>query len=158
MTICIVLFVIGLIGIMLSFVSLLVYANNDVARLIRAISQILVVLSATVGIAIFLTTYFSQKALITRSRSGPKRRVAAKIHLLWRTDAGRTVTPYDEHLENPAYHIVLITDKNERIEVETAESIWRGCIEGSWGYAELQGDWMGSYVRDPELYRRYSGR
>ncbi|MCH8274108.1 MAG: hypothetical protein IH851_04900 [Armatimonadetes bacterium] len=93
-----------------------------------------------------------------KSRGGRRRRVIAKIHSTWRTDQGQVIPPYQTELEEPAYHVVLVTDQNERIEVATAEPVWRECIEESWGWADLQGNWMGSYQRDPELYRRYSGR
>lgn len=65
---------------------------------------------------------------------------------------------YEEEVDNAQYYISLVTDKNERLEVETTEGIWNSVAEGAWGHAYVQGDWMGMFTPDAELYLKMTGR
>lgn len=122
------------------------------------IATSLMTISATVGMAGFLAMYLVKKKAVEQSREGPRVRLAAKIHSIWRSDKGRVVGPFDEELEQPGYHVVLVSEDNKRIELQTSEQVFGQCAEGSWGYAEIQGDWLGSYVRDAALYTKHTGR
>lgn len=99
-----------------------------------------------------------RSAAISKARTGPRVKRAVMIHSVWRTEKGRIIAPHEEATQKPGYHAVLVTEDGQRIEVETDPAVFAGCIEGSWGYAELQGDWLGSYRPDPELYTKHTGR
>lgn len=94
---------------------------------------------------------------LKKARLGARIKYVAKVFSKWRTSKGRVVG-FEDEAENAKYHISLVTDKNERLEVETTESIWNSVAEGVWGYAYVQGDWMGMFTPDAELYLKMTGR
>lgn len=99
-----------------------------------------------------------RRATIRKGRMGPRVRKAVTIHSIWRTEKGRIIASHEEATVKPGYHAVLVTEDGQRIEVETDPAVFACCIEGSWGYAELQGDWLGAYRPDPDLYAKHTRR
>lgn len=87
--------------------------------------------------------------------TAPIRQFEARVYRVWRTDGGNIVAPEDVELEDPRYWVTLMTPEGQRIDVETAAEVFAECIEQSWGYASVQGTWMGSFVRSADLYRKY---
>ncbi|GEM_PF-7019612 len=128
----------GLLGAVLGF--LLMFGSVGVA--------LLVLFGAVVG----------QSRAAKKSASAIPIRFAAKVHSVWRTDKGKVIPPEAEFVERPQYHVVLISEEGKRFEVETSPVVFAECLEGSWGYATVQGTWLGSYQRDADLYAKHSAR
>lgn len=157
MVVCISVFILACLLLVLNFSFLGVFLG-DFALPFSAIIIAVMAITLSIMIVGFLTSVAAHKIVASKHSQGPRRRLAVKIHSLWRTDKGKVVGPDDSDLEAPGYHVVLITEQNQRIEVDTAPEVFVHCLEGSWGYAEIQGDWMGGYTRDAELYTKHSGR
>lgn len=157
MAICITVFILTCLLLVLNF-AFLGAALGKFAMAFTAVLISVMVITLSILIIGFVSSVAANRVVTASKNQGPRRKVAVKIHSVWRTDKGRVVGPDDTELEIPGYHIVLVTEQNQRIEVDTAPEVYYQCAEGSWGYAEIQGDWMGSYVRDAELYTKHSGR
>lgn len=121
------------------------------------LSIILMGASAALFVVCVLAGIAARKAAVSKARRGPRKRIVAKIDRVWITERGRVVSPHETDLEKPGYHVVLMTPDGKTLECDTAASMLQKCIEGSWGWAEAQGDWLGSYTPDPALYAQYSG-
>jgi hypothetical protein len=154
LTVCLVFFFLGAIGVMFSV--------SPFGRVIGMEALVLSIImlggSATLFIVSVLIGFGAKKAAMAKARSGPRKRIAAKIDRVWMTDRGHVVAPHETDLKRPGYHVVLMTPDGKTIECDTAAAVLQECIEGSWGWAEVQGDWLGGYVRDPVLFTQYSGR
>ncbi len=154
MTVCIVLFFIGVITLLIAVSPFGLVLGTGLlvgSILLMGLSVLMFGICLTVGAA-------TRSASVAKARSGPKQRIAAKIDRVWVTDRGRVVSPEEVDLKSPGYHVVLMTVDGRSHECDTAPEVIRECVEGSWGWAEVQGDWLGSYMRDPQLYMQYSGR
>ena len=159
LNVCIVTFVIAcFVLIAINFPPVAIVLGLRMYAVLFPLSVVAIILSAAIGMAGFIITALGHSRATAKSRTGPIRRIEAKIFSVFRTDRGKVVDAMDTELTKPAYHAVLVTADNKRFEVDTDAAVWQNCIEGSWGYAEIQGDWMGSYVRDADLYRKYTGR
>ncbi len=159
MSYCIVAFLMGCLGIFLCFFPItMVFLQSWGVWVIVLVFSILLIIFPVFIVMIFGTiapaihSYKSKKA-----RLGARTKYAAKIFSKWRTSKGKVVG-YEDEVDNAKYHISLVTDKNERLEVETTEGIWNSVAEGVWGYAHVQGDWMGAFTPDAELYLKMTGR
>lgn len=114
--------------------------------------------SLVLGMLSFFVFYAGHKIVQTRVASMPMKRYAAKVHSRWRTHHGKVIGP-EEIVPDPiSYHVVLITDDNRRLECTTHFVVFQQRLEGSWGYAEVQGEWLGSYGRDADLYTKHTQR
>ncbi len=157
MAVCITVFVLSCLLMVLNFSFIGAFLGKN-ALVLTAILIALMVLSASVLVIGFVSSVAAHKVVRVKTDKGPRVRIAAKVHSMWRTDKGNVVGPDETDLEFPGYHVVLITESNKRIELDTSPEVFVHCLEGSWGYAEYQGNWLGSYVKDPELYRKHTGR
>ncbi|MFN8139479.1 MAG: hypothetical protein U0R49_06750 [Fimbriimonadales bacterium] len=118
----------------------------------------LTTISALVLMVGFIVFYTGHKVAKRQSSSGPPRKVACKVHSAWRTHKGRVIGP-EEIVDDPIqYHVVLITEDNKRLECDTHYSQFAHLMEGSWGYAEIQGEWLGNFTVDPDLYTKHTAR
>lgn len=156
LVVCVVAFFAGCLLVVLSMFPGLRFFMDPTAMIATGAS--LMIIAVAIGIVGFLMAVAVRKQSVAKSRTGPRKRIEVKIYSVWRTDKGKIVDPFETELEKPGYHAVLMTPEGKRFEVETDATIFAQCVEGSWGYAEVQGDWMGSYVRDGALYSKYTGR
>lgn len=118
----------------------------------------LTVLSAVVGAIGFFVFYAGHRSATKRTMAAGKTRVAARVYSRWRTRKGKVLPPEDDPLPDDEYHVVLVTEDGRRLELDTPAGVFGECLEGAWGYGEVQGNWLGSYQRDADLYSKYSSR
>lgn len=158
MIICIVGFVLGCCFVLLwaTPIAIILLGKDRNVLLVPGIG--LMVLTTAAVVVVFLTFYTAHKAAQQRARHGPRRTLPVKIHATWITDKGKIVDSAEQLLEKPRYHATLITEDLQRMEVEMPPEIFAKTPEGAWGYAEVQGDWMGGFTPDPELYAKHVGR
>lgn len=81
-------------------------------------------------------------------------RTPARVEYKFRTDDGKTLSGDEDAEGVERFHVVLGTKANRKLEVETARQVYDLCPEGMWGWAWLQGDWMGRFDPDPEMQRQ----
>jgi hypothetical protein len=112
---------------------------------------LLSVLGGILGLAVGFTR-------VMRTPSGAKRgirtRLPAKVYYKYRTDSGVMLAEEDEAEGQEQFFVVLVTKMKRRVEVETAGPVYRSCPEGMWGWAWVEGDWMGRFDPDPALHRQ----
>jgi hypothetical protein len=150
---CLALFILGVILLLLAFSPLTVEPKHEM----RVAGLILLFGSPLLFGIFWLIGALARSAVIAQGRSGDRIRFVAKVHKAWVTDNGHVVPSDAAELESPRFHVVLMSPDGRTFECETAPEVMRECIEGSWGWAEIQGDWLGSFVRDPRDVMQYSG-
>lgn len=89
-----------------------------------------------------------------RRQEGMPVRTPVRVDYKFRTDDGKLLVGEEEADGVERWHVVLLTRTNRKIEAETARQVYDACLEGIWGWAWLQGDWMGRFDPDPELHRQ----
>lgn len=89
-----------------------------------------------------------------RKSKGMPVRTPARVEYKFRTDDGKPLIAEEEAEGAERWHVVLLTKANRKLEVETARPVYDACPEGMWGWAWLQGDWMGRFEPDPDLQRQ----
>jgi hypothetical protein len=158
MVICIVGFLLGCCFVLLwvSPIAIILLGKGRDVLLVLGITLMGLTLTAT--IVVFLAFYTAHKTAQEKARHGPRKTFPAKIHARWVTNRGKVVDSAEEGLEKPRYYATLITEANQRLEVEMPPEIFARAPEGAWGYAECQGDWMGNFTPDPALYAKHTRR
>jgi len=81
-------------------------------------------------------------------------RTPVKVDYKFRTDDGKVLVDEEQAEGVERWHVVLLTKANRKLETETAQQVYDTCPEGMWGWAWLQGDWMGKFEPDPALQRQ----
>jgi hypothetical protein len=84
------------------------------------------------------------------------RTVIARIESKYRTELGQIVTDRELELEHPNYHLILVSETGERMDVTASEQAYGEALEASWGYADFIGRHVNSFRRDADLYRRFN--
>lgn len=125
---------------------------SSLSALFRSCGGLLVFLGVFGGVIWFMR---SRPSVHWLTSSMPIQQYEAKVFRRWRTDRGVIVSSEDVELEEPRYWVSLVTKDGKRLDVETSEKIYEECLEQSWGYAWVQGSWLGSFQRSVELYLKH---
>lgn len=141
-----------------AFLTLLSWSSGDfpvfsaITRLLKGCGVLLVFLGLFGGAMWFIR---SRPSVHLLTSALPIQQIEARVFRVWRTDGGVIVAPEDIELEEPRYWVSLVTQDGRRLDLETAEDVYKECLEQSWGYAWVQGPWLGSFQRSADLYRKY---
>ncbi|GIV03341.1 MAG: hypothetical protein KatS3mg015_2171 [Fimbriimonadales bacterium] len=119
-----------------------------------AAGSTLVLLSVLGGIAGLALGFTRVMRPPTPTKRGVRTRIPAKIYYKYRTDDGIMITDEDEPEGQERFFVVLMTKMRRRLEVETAGPVYQRCPEGMWGWAWVEGDWMGRFDPDANLHRQ----
>lgn len=108
-------------------------------------------IAALVGV--FIAGRLLESRGLRQSRGMPVR-TPARVQYKFRTDDGKPLVGEEEAEGVERWHVVLLTKARRKLETETARQVYDACPEGMWGWAWLQGNWMGRFDPDPELHRQ----
>jgi hypothetical protein len=109
------------------------------------------IIAALVGV--FIAGRLGEGRSVRQTRGMPVR-TPARVEYKFRTDDGKHLDGEEEAEGVERWHVVLLTKARRKLETETAREVYDACPEGMWGWAWLQGDWMGRFDPDPELQRQ----
>jgi hypothetical protein len=125
---------------------------STLSSVVSGCGGLLVLLGLFGGVMWFIRSRPTVHMLTTNM---PIQEFEARVFRVWRTDGGKIVAPEDVELEEPRYWVSLVTSEGSRFDLETAEDVYKECLEQSWGQASVQGSWLGSFMRSSDLYRKH---
>lgn len=156
--VCMMLLFLGIILLHFAFSPLTVEPANEMGLV-----ALIPIFGSTVSFGIcWLIGTGARSARVAQGRSVARIRIAAEVEKVWVTEPGQVLSPGEMGLIKLGFQVAMVSQDGCTYECVTAIEVNREYDESSWVREEIQGGWLGSYVRDyvrdPQLFIQYSGR